>query len=257
MCRLAWLLLSGPVMAALGCRSIESRPARPEQTGMSSNEPTTVQPPAASASSTAATRPQAPSFAFTKSKDDITGETRFDLALDACDIGAAVKLDGSELIVVRHSDCRLTPDAYAEAWRQLLTTAIDEFGFVGSKIHLAWGRIASPESDSMAPTMSRRLAGAVRNEPRWDAQRGTVSGDSINAFVLSQAQPSKIFPELVRVASSLGFAVETEHIEKVLVGTPEQWPGDEAGEADPQEKLPYDAQIVFVLTRPSDGAAEK
>lgn len=253
MCRLAWLLLSGPVMATLGCRAIESRPARLEQTGTSSNEPMIVEPPMpAAATSAAATPPHAPAFAFTTSKDDVTGETKFGLELDGCDIEGAVKLEGSELIVVRHADCRLAPDAYVEAWRQLLTIAIDEFGFVGSRIHLAWGRIASPEGDSMAPTMSRRLAGAVRNEPHWDAQRGTVTGDGINAFVLDQAQPSTIFPELVHVASSLGFSVETEHIEKILVGTPEQWPGGESAEFDPREKLPYDAQIVFVLTRLSD-----
>lgn len=248
---LAWILL-GAAVGVLGCRSAESPPVRLDQTRASPNKTAENEPPAAAVAPAASGPSHSADPAITKSTDDVTGETKLRLAMEACDVEAVVKSEGSELIVVRHANCGLPLEAYAEVWRQVLATAIDESGFVGSRIHLAWGRIASPESDSMAPVMSRRLANAVRKDSRWDSKRATAVDGDLNALVRELARPNQLFPELVRVAGSLGFSVDTEHIEKVLVGTPEQWPRDGAGEFNAQEKLPYDAQVVFVLNRLSN-----
>lgn len=251
MARLAQMVLG--LILGVGCRSVESRPAQLGEVPGTASEHISNEPPSAAAGSAAAATPAgAAKFNIAKSKDEVTGETKLRVAEEACDVEAVVKPEGSELIVVRHANCRLGPDEYADVWRQVLASAIDVSGFVGSKIHLAWGRIASPESDAMAPLMSRRLASAARNDSRWDAKRGTATNGGLNAFVQELARPSQLFPELVRIASSLGFSVETEYIEKVLVGTAEQLPGDLPGEFNPEEKLPYDAQIGFVLNRLSN-----
>lgn len=251
MARLAQMVLG--LILGVGCRSVESRPVQLGEVPAAASEHISNEPPSAAAGSTAAAAPSSTAkFNIAKSKDEVTGETKLRVAEEACDVEAVVKPEGSELIVVRHANCRFGPEEYADVWRQVLASAIDESGFVGSKIHLAWGRIAFPESDAMAPLMSRRLANAARNDSRWDAKRGTATNGDLNALVQELARPSQLFPELVRVAGSLGFSVETEYIEKVLVGTAERLPGNAPGEFSPEEKMPYDAQIGFVLNRLSN-----
>jgi hypothetical protein len=248
MVRFAQMMLG--LILGVGCRSVESRPGQPGEVPATASESIGNRPPSAAAGSAgAATSPNTAKFGITKSNDEITGEMKLRITQAVCDLEVVVKPRGSELIVVRYGNCRLGPDDYAAAWRQVLASAMHESRFVGSKIHLVWRRIASPESDSMAPLMSRRLASAARNDSRWDAKRGTVKKGSVNALVLELARPSQVFPELVRVAESLGFSVQTEYIEKVLAGTAEQLPGGASGEFSPKEKLPYDAQIGFVLDR--------
>jgi len=249
---LAWIVFCA-LIGVLGCRSVEPPPVRLDEPRVSSSETPSKQPPADPVAPGPSASSRTTDFAFAKSKDDATGETKLRLAIEACDVEAVVKSEGSELIVARHANCRLPVETYVEVWRQILTAAIDDAGFVGSKIHLGWGRIASPESDTMAPVMSRRLASAVRKDSRWDPKRAIIRADGdINALVRELARPSELFPELVRIAGSLGFSVDTEHIEKVLVATPEHWPGEGGGEFNAQEKLPYDAQVVFVLNRLSN-----
>jgi hypothetical protein len=249
MARLAHLVLG--VALGVGCRSAESRSAQLGEVPVAASKPISNPQPPACAGSTARPPSSAAKFNIARSKDEATGETNLRLATEACDVEAAVKSEGPELIVARHANCRLGPAEYADVWRQILASAIDESGFVGSKIHLYWGRIASPASDAMAPLMSRRLANAARNDSRWDARRGTVTKGRLNSLVQELARPSQLFPELVRVAGSLGFSVETEYVDKVLVGTVEQLPGDAPSEFGPEEKLPYDAQVGFVLNRMS------
>lgn len=187
-------------------------------------------------------------FDIKKSRDPVTGETSFAVRLEKCSFEARVGVHGSEMLITRHSSCELSPPAYVALWRQVLRKAIATLAFRGSTIHLMWGRLAAPAHDSMAGIMSRRLVASVRKSTAWDAARGKPNSGQLEELVRENSAPETVFPELLPIARELGFDAATEHVEKVLVGGPDSWPSA-GGEFLKSEKLPYDAQIVFVLKR--------
>jgi hypothetical protein len=187
-------------------------------------------------------------FDIKKSRDPVTGETSFAVTLERCSFEARAGVDGSEMLITRHSSCELSPIAYVALWRQVLRESIATLAFRGGTIHLLWGRLAAPAHDSMAAIMSQRLVASVRKSTAWDARRGKPNTARLEEFVRENSGPETVFPELLPIARELGFDAATEHVEKVLVGGPDSWPSV-GGEFSKSEKLPYDAQIVFVLKR--------
>lgn len=187
-------------------------------------------------------------FDIKKSRDPVRGETSFAVTLEKCSFEARARVEGSEMLITRHSSCELSPPAYETLWRQVLRESIATLAFRGSTIHLMWGRLAAPAHDSIAAIMSQRLVASVRKSTAWDAARGKPNTGPLEAFVRERAAPEAVFPELLPIAREIGFEAATEHVEKVLVGGPDSWPSVD-GERSKGEKLPYDAQLVFVLKR--------
>jgi hypothetical protein len=192
---------------------------------------------------------RADDFDIKTALDAVSGETQFLVTLEKCSFEARAKVEGAEMLITRHSNCALSPAAYVNLWRQVLREAISTFTFGGNVIHLIWGRLAAPATDAMAPIMSHRLAASIRKTKAWDSARGKLKEGQLENFIREQARPEVLFPELIPVAREHGFAVETEHVEMVLVGGPDNWPSSGGTEFSRDDKLPYDAQIVFILNK--------
>jgi hypothetical protein len=188
--------------------------------------------------------------AFATEKDEVTGQTKFSFASGACSLEVGAKVEGEDLLIVRQSNCALAPEAYLALWSDLLEEIISELRFVGNTIYLQWGRIAAPQTDALAVLLSHRMALAARASKTWNKKRGEPAvRTSLNDLIREQFVPESLFPELVAVADSLGFSVRTGYVEKVLVGSPSSWPGEPPKDMGANERLPYDAQIVFVLRK--------
>jgi hypothetical protein len=89
----------------------------------------------------------------------------------------------------------------------------------------------------------------IRTAPAWDSARGTPTEGQLEGFVREHARPEVVFPELVPVAHELGFGITTEHVEKVLVGSPDTWPSGASPEFSRNERLPHDARLEFLLKK--------
>lgn len=245
------LFMCALVGLSLGCRSKDAPvPANAPELARSSEqaEPVSSRP-------LQATEPRASTeaFQFRQVPDEVTGETRFILDHPSCKLELSGKLDSDGLIIGRYGGCALPAADYRNVWRDGLKSVMDSLGFAGQRVHLVWGRIASPPDDTMGPVMSQRLVATVHGTGAWDSKNGRVLGDRhINEFVREHVTPKNLFPEFVSVVQAQGFTVSVAHVEKVLVGTPDSWPGEPLAGTPRDDKYPYDAQLVFLLTRLSN-----
>lgn len=123
------------------------------------------------------------------------------------------------------------------------------------KTHL--GQAATPESFAsfglnQYPELYERLALQCLRSKRWDKQKGKPQdeGQSVNAFVVAEAQDPEHYSEVVRVFGSLGYRPRLSSVEKVFVGPPRDTAFSAAlhkAGARPSDRVPYDSMIHFKL----------
>jgi hypothetical protein len=98
------------------------------------------------------------------------------------------------------------------------------------------------------PALSNRLVRLSRSSETWDGDRGRPRGDAApEEYVKTRVAIADLFPELVAIGRALGYDVEIAHVEKVLIGEEDLWPGKPQAGPGEGRRLPFDAQMVFAL----------
>lgn len=118
---------------------------------------------------------------------------------------------------------------------------------------------SSAQADSFAsfglnqyPELYERLALSCLRDKRWDKQKGKPAdaSQSVNAFVVAEAQNPEHYSEVVRVFGSLAYRPRLSSVEKVFVGPARDTAFGSAlrkAGARASDKVPYDSMISFKL----------